>query len=105
MTAPEDSEDRDDESYIELLKSSLIFGNYNSEYVVFWDLRTYNPNDDSYDIYWYSQDVPDGDIPIKIGRDFTDFVCDFCYGQLPCQLIPEMFPEAPRDVGYTFYCG
>ena len=34
-----DSEDRDDESYIELLKSSLIFGDYNSEYVVFWDLR------------------------------------------------------------------
>jgi SMI1 / KNR4 family (SUKH-1) len=105
LAAPEDSENRDDESYIDLLKSSLIFGDYNSEYVIFWDLRTYNPNDDSYDIYWYSQDIPDGDIPVKIGRDFTDFICNFCYGQLPCQLIPEMFPESPREIGYTFYCG
>jgi SMI1 / KNR4 family (SUKH-1) len=97
--------DRADDRYVELLKSSLIFGNYNDEYVVFWDLRTYNSNDDSYDIYWYSQDVPDGDIPVKIGRDFTDFICDFCYGQLASQLIPEVFPESPRQVEYTFYCG
>ena len=106
-TSPEAAEhiNRDDESYIKLLNSALIFGNYNGEIVFFWDRRTYNPIDDSYDIYCYSQDIPDGDIPVKLGRDFTDFICDFCYGQLPCQLIPEVFPESPREVEYTFYCG
>ena len=105
LEAEEYNENRDDESYILLLNSSLVFGNYNGEIVFFWDLRTYNSSDDSYDIYCYSQDVPDGEIPVKIGRDFTDFICDFCYGQLPCQLISEVFPESPREVSYTFYGG
>ena len=96
--------DRDFNSYVELLKSSLIFGDCNSERVMFWDLRTYSSSDDSYDIYWHSQDTPEYDIPIKIGRDFTDFICDFLYGQLPCQLIPEVFPESPRQVKYTYNC-
>jgi SMI1-KNR4 cell-wall len=96
--------DRDFDSYIELLKSALIFGDCNSECVMFWDLRTYSSSDDSYDIYWHSQDAPEYDIPIKIGRDFTDFVCDFLYGQLPCQLIPEVFPELPRQIRYSFNC-
>jgi SMI1 / KNR4 family (SUKH-1) len=100
-----DPDRRDDESYIELLKSSLIFGDCNSERVMFWDLRTYSSSDDSYDIYWHSQDVPEYDIPIKIGRDFTDFLCEFLYGQLPCQLIPEVFPESPRQIKYNFNCG
>lgn len=96
--------DRDFDSYIELLKSALIFGDCNSECVMFWDLRTYSSSDDSYDIYWHSQDTPECDIPIQIGRDFTDFVCDFLYGQLPCQLIPEVFPELPRQIRYSFNC-
>jgi SMI1 / KNR4 family (SUKH-1) len=99
-----DPDRRDNDSYIELLKSALIFGDCNNESVMFWDLRTYSATDDSYDIYWYSLDVPDYDIPIKIGRDFTDFICDFLYGQLPCQLIPEVFDESPRQIRYTFNC-
>lgn len=97
-----DRDGRDDNSYIELMKSSLIFGDCNGESVMFWDLRTYNSIDDSYDIYWYSLDLPDADIPVKIGRDFTDFICDFLYGQMPCQLIPETFPDSPREIKYTF---
>jgi hypothetical protein len=42
--------DRDDDSYVKLLESALIFGIYNGETAFFWDLRTYDPEDDSYDI-------------------------------------------------------
>jgi SMI1 / KNR4 family (SUKH-1) len=93
---------RDNNGYIKLLESALIFGGYNGDAVIFWDLRTYDFNDDSFDIYWYDLDMPQDLDPIKIGRNFTDFICDFCYGQLPCNF-PEIFDECPRKVDYTFY--
>jgi SMI1 / KNR4 family (SUKH-1) len=94
--------DRDDDSYIKLVNSSLVFGIYNGECAVFWDLRTYNSDDNSYDIYWYDINAPHDEIPIKIGRIFTEFICDFCYGQIPCQLIPDVFPESSREIIYSF---
>jgi SMI1 / KNR4 family (SUKH-1) len=95
---------RDNNGYIKLLESALIFGGYNGEAVIFWDLRTYDPDDDSFDIYWYDLDMPDEIDPIKIGRNFTDFICDFCYGQLPCNFAPGIiWDESPRKVDYTFY--
>ncbi len=95
---------RDDGNYIELLKSSLVFAEFNGDRAIFWDLRTYKLDDDSYDIYWYSIDCPDAEQPIKIGRSFTDFICDFCYGQLACELILDFCsPEDSREVSYI--CG
>jgi SMI1 / KNR4 family (SUKH-1) len=95
---------RDNNGYIKLLESALIFGGYNGDSVIFWDLRTYDLNDDSFDIYWYDLDMPQDLDPIKIGRNFTDFICDFCYGQLPCSILPEWADESPLKVDYTF-CG
>jgi SMI1 / KNR4 family (SUKH-1) len=96
---------RDNNGYIKLLESALIFGGYNGEVVIFWDLRTYNSDDDSFDIYWYDLDMPDEIDPIKIGRNFTDFICDFCYGQMPCNFAPGITwnDNIPRIVNYTFY--
>jgi hypothetical protein len=103
---PEEQEfykDRDEVSYIELLKSALIFGFYNGETAFFWDLRTYDSKDDSYDIYYYEVYQSQDEKPVKIGRNFTDFICDFGYGQLPCQLMPDIIGESPRVVEYSFH--
>ena len=94
---------RDEASYIELLKSALIFGFHNGETAFFWDLRTYDPQDDAYDIYYYDIYESQDEQPVKIGRNFTDFICDFGYGQLSCQLMPDIFDESPRVVEYSFY--
>jgi hypothetical protein len=99
---PDPYPDRKDTEYIELLNSALIFADSNGEAVIFWDLRTYKSTDDSYDIYWYSLDCPDAEIPIKLGRSFTDFICDFCYGQLVCELIPNFCSKGTREISYTY---
>jgi hypothetical protein len=102
---PDPYPDRNDTEYIELLNSALIFAEFNGDRVIFWDLRTYEFTDDSYDIYWYSFDCPDAETPIKIGRSFTDFICNFCYGQLACELIPDFCgSEGTREVSYTCHC-
>jgi hypothetical protein len=89
--------------YIELLESALIFGGHNGEDVFLWYLRTYKSEDDSYDIYWYSNISPDGDKPILIGRNFTDFMYKFFYGQLPCSLIPDFcVNNEPIDVRFSY---
>jgi hypothetical protein len=36
--------------YLELLKSMFVLGSFN-EHIFFWDLRSYQEDDDSYDIY------------------------------------------------------
>jgi SMI1-KNR4 cell-wall len=93
---------KQDAKHIELLNSALVFGGFNGDRAVLWDLRSFNTKDDSYDIYWYSKQMPDADEPIFIGRDFTNFLYNFCYGQLPCSLIPGFCVDEPLIVEYTF---
>jgi hypothetical protein len=89
---------------IELLKSAFLFGMFNSEAALLWDLRTYQSSDDSYDIYWYNFDIPESYLPIKVGRSFAEFFCNFCYGQLACDLIPEFCVDGkPISIEYIFY--
>jgi SMI1-KNR4 cell-wall len=96
--------DRQDAEYIKLLQSALIFASFNSDRVIFWDLRTYDTVDDSYDIYWYDIYTPDCEKPILIGRDFTEFLIEFCYGQAACILIPDFCVEGePMQVEYVFH--
>jgi len=49
-----------------------------------WDLRTYQPEDSSYDIYWALWDCPDSEIFEEdfkfVGRSFFEFIRDYCYG-------------------------
>ncbi len=96
--------DRQDAEYIKLLQSALIFASFNSDRVMFWDLRTYDTVDDSYDIYWYDIYAPDCEKPILIGRDFTEFLIKFCYGQASCSKgIPGFEVEGePMLVEYVF---
>jgi hypothetical protein len=95
---------RQDAEYIKLLQSALIFASFNSDRVMFWDLRTYDKVDDSYAIYWYDIYEPNFYQPILIGRSFTDFLIDFCYGQAACKLIPDFCLEGePIEVEYVFY--
>ena len=91
--------------YVEVIKNGLMFGDFNSDRIIFWDLRTYKYEDDSYDIYWYDR-YTHGILekPILIGRSFTDFLRNFCYGHLPCQLIPNFCGNSnTRDVESSFY--
>jgi SMI1-KNR4 cell-wall len=96
--------DRQDAEYIKLLQSALIFASFNSDRVMFWDLKTYDTVDDSYDICWYDIYVPDCEKPILIGRDFTEFLIEFCYGQAACSKgIPGFDAEGePMLVEYVF---
>ncbi len=91
--------------HIEIIKNGLMFGDFNSDRVIFWDLRTYRHEDDSYDIYWYDRYTHSVlEKPILIGRSFTDFLSNFCYGQLPCQLIPNFCGNSnTRKVESSFY--
>jgi hypothetical protein len=102
--------ERGDREYIEvqneyhsLLQNALIFASFNDDRVIFWNLNSYSIEDDCYDIYWLDLYSPDATRPIHIGKSFTDFLCDFCYGQLACSLIPEFCPDGqPIDVEYVF---
>jgi SMI1-KNR4 cell-wall len=95
--------DRQDAEYIKLLQSALIFASFNSDRVMFWDLRTYDTVDDSYDIYWYDIYEPNFYQPILIGHSFTDFLIDFCYGQAACLSIPDFCVAGePMQVEYVF---
>jgi SMI1-KNR4 cell-wall len=95
--------DREDAEYIKLLQSALIFASFNSDRVMFWDLRTYDTVDDSYAIYWYDIYETNYYQPILIGRSFTDFLIDFCYGQAACASIPDFCVEGePMQVEYVF---
>jgi hypothetical protein len=93
---------RQDDKYIELLKSALILAEFNGDRAIFWDLRTYQTDDDSYDIYWCSINCPDAEVPILIGRDFNDFIQNFCYGKLAYELIPDFGDPLDREISYTY---
>jgi SMI1-KNR4 cell-wall len=96
--------DRQDAEYIKLLQSALIFAGFNSDRVMFWDLRTYDTVDDSYDIYWYDIYEPNFYQPILIGRSFTNFLINFCYGQVACLSIPDFCVAGePMTVEYVFH--
>lgn len=45
--------------------TKLVFGSFN-EHVFVWDLRSYQEDDDSDDIYWHTIDDIDSDELIKV---------------------------------------
>ncbi len=71
---------------LELLENSFAFGDTDTEELIVWDLRTYNLQDDSYDIYW----IPfESHKSYKIGRSFYDFVTKFCFGDQMLEKLPQ----------------
>lgn len=93
-----------DLEYINLLHSAFMFGEYGAGgSLIFWDLRTYSDVDKSYDIYWADWETPECDDCIFIGRNFFEFVRDFCYGTKSFELLPQLMEGlSPEDIEYTF---
>ena len=94
-----------DQQYIEQLRSAFVFGeSATGEYLIFWDLRTYQESDGNYDIYWANSVDPGGTDPVMLGRDFFNFIQNFCYGTEAFDLVPEyMEGSSPEDLSLTFY--
>lgn len=98
---PEHEKMMDRESLLDLLDSAFIFGSEPSAISIFWDLRSYNKLDKSYDIYWVNSDCFSGKI-YKLGRDFYEFVCDFCLGTKSYEILPEEEWRPPAALQRTF---
>lgn len=85
--------------YLNLLNSCFMFGSNDWICIAIWDLRTYSPIDDSYDIYWIDIETF-GNNFFRIGRNFYEFIHDFCLGFKSYNFIPEeMRPNpSPEDL-------
>jgi hypothetical protein len=86
---------------ISLLDCSFVFGSEPSANSIFWDLRSYNKLDKSYDIYWANSDCFSGDI-YKIGRDFYEFITEFCLGEQSYEILPEKEWSSKKALQKTF---
>lgn len=91
-------------SISKLLDSAFVFGDNASADVVFWDLRTYRESDKSYDIYLANSDCFDGEIH-QVGREFYEFICDFCLGMKSYEVLPESMRPLPEALTRTFTRG
>jgi WD40 repeat protein len=102
LAAPKYEKIFDFTSLAKLFDSAFVFGDTLSENVVFWDLRTYDEFDKSYDIYIANSDCFDGKV-YKVGRDFYEFVRDFCLGMKSYEVLPESMRPSPQELILTFY--
>jgi len=69
-----------------LLDSAFAFGDNPNAEIFLWDLSSYNELDKSYDIYI----VPSDDLSntTLVGRDFYEFVSEFCLTPKSDELLP-----------------
>jgi hypothetical protein len=79
-----------------LLENGFVFGDDFGANIAIWDLRTYSDLDKSYDIYWIDIDASDKDV-YRVGRDFFEFVTDFCLGRGTYEYLPED-KRPPSDI-------
>ncbi|MEM9539470.1 MAG: SMI1/KNR4 family protein [Cyanobacteria bacterium P01_E01_bin.42] len=93
----------------DLLSHAFIFGGDDRTNYVLWDLRSYQSSDDSYDIFWLDgvDFIDDGidysnDVVYKIGRDFYEFICNFCCGLESYRILPDSRPPQPGEIRYEF---
>lgn len=91
-----------DQELEELLDSAFVFGG-DSVWgnLGFWDLRTYSESDQSYDIYWIGTDLLDEDAYL-VGRNFFDFVQDFCLGTEAYKVLPDLKQPESQVIHSTF---
>ena len=71
----------------ELLDNAYLFGGGSGLVAFVFDLRTYNEQDSSYDIYGINCD---SDFVCYLGRDFFEFVRDICIGERAQAEFPEL---------------
>ena len=81
--------------YKKLLNSSLVFGGSSREESFLWDLRTYRDSDKSYDIYLTCIDYPEF---FLVGRDFFEFIENFCLGTKAFEILPEELHPLPEEI-------
>ena len=90
---PSGDEEKEKTAY-RLLESGYAFGDTGRADSFMWDLTTYSEGDRSYDIYW----APDEGVEeiTLVGRDFFDFVNEFCLGDHWKIMFPEEdFTDTP----------
>jgi hypothetical protein len=83
-----------------LIDSAFIFDFTPGGDCLLWDLRTYSEEDESYDIYL----VPGNEMEATylIGRNFFEFVRDFCLGQKSHKVLPQYRRPKKRDLQLTY---
>ncbi len=85
---------------INLVDSAFVFGGH-EEVIVFWDMRTYRKEDDSYDIYWMMDEPLNGEI-FRVGRDFEKFIQEFCLDDGLLRCLPPTMHEFADRIAPTF---
>lgn len=77
----------------ELLESAYLFGGGDNFVSFIFDLRTYSEQDKSYDIYGVACRAG---LTRYLGRDFFEFVRDFCIGE-QAKEVPELLVKVPPE--------
>jgi hypothetical protein len=83
----------------DILENALIFGADQTQDFFLWDLRTYSLEDDSYDIYFVTVNLPEAYL---IGRSFFEFVTEYCLGERAFDVLPESLHPLKGDIQQTF---
>lgn len=78
----------------ELLDSAYLFGGGDNFVSLIFDLRTYSEQDKSYDIYGVACQ---SGLSCYLGRDFFEFVRDFCIGERAKE-VSELLVKVPPDL-------
>jgi len=99
----EELEDMTLESIADLLKGAFVFGEDGGTWIALFDLRTYSESDYSCDLYWLKSPDFDGEV-YRVGRDFFEFVCDFCLGAKSYEILPISICPDPSCLVDTFTC-
>jgi WD40 repeat protein len=86
---------------ISLLENAFAFGDDGGAHVAFFDLKSYSESDLSCDIYWATCPDFDGNI-ILVGRNFFEFVRDFCLGTSSYEILPVCMWTHPVTLIHTF---
>jgi hypothetical protein len=99
----EELEDMTLESIAHLLKGAFVFGEDGGTWIALFDIITYSESDYSCDIYWLKNPDFDGEI-YRVGRNFFEFVCDFCRGAKSYEILPISICPDPSCLVHTFTC-
>lgn len=89
------------EAIIHLVEAGFVLGDDSGSSIVFFDLNSYKESDKSCDIYWASCPDFEGEI-YRIGRDFFEFICDFCLGTKSYEILPLSMCPIPSLLAHTF---
>ena len=84
-----------------LLSNAFVFGTDPNAHEILWDLGSYQDSDQSCDIYLIPSD--DLEQTTLIGRDFYEFVRDFCLGSKAQKVLPPRINFYSELTGRNFY--